>query len=104
MRLPNKLDYWGYPNARAHENQIYFVFCDASPVGTAGIGRSRILSPVRTRAEAKEAEEIITAKVDLDRLKTMRERYDCSKWSERQPIGAKFIRDAGTLIRKSKFL
>ena len=74
---PNKLDYFGYPEARAHENQVYFVFCDAHSEEET-LGRSKILSPVKVLAEAR-GEEMISADLDLKKLDGWREIYDCWK-------------------------
>lgn len=65
------------PQVRAFENQIYFVLCDAYTDETAS--RSRICSPLKVLAEAKVAEEIITATVDMAELDELRNTYDCWK-------------------------
>ncbi|MBI4020285.1 MAG: carbon-nitrogen hydrolase family protein [Candidatus Aenigmarchaeota archaeon] len=73
---PDNPDYFGYPSARANENQVYLVFCDAFSKET--VGRSKIVSPVKVLAEARE-EELISADVDFDELETLRQKYNCWK-------------------------
>jgi predicted amidohydrolase len=65
------------PRVRAFENQIYFVLCDAYTAETAA--RSRICSPLKVLAEARVAEEIITATVDMAELEKFRKIFDCWK-------------------------
>ncbi len=73
---PNKTPYFGYPEARAHENQIYLVLCDAHSEET--LGRSKILSPVEILAEAN-GECMISADIGIPKLGGLREQFDCWK-------------------------
>ncbi len=69
-------NYYGLVNARAFENQVYFVMCDAFSPETSGT--TRICSPVREISRSK-GEKLITAEISLNKLKSLRKRYDCWK-------------------------
>ena len=74
-----KADYYGYPYTRAHENQVFFVMCDAHPNKTNNyetLGRSKILSPVVVLAEARST-ELISADLNLSLLDSLRQKFDC---------------------------
>lgn len=64
----NGIDYRGYPQLCARENNAYVVFCDAYENET--IGKSRIVSPQGVRALATNKEMLITADLRLGELNT----------------------------------
>ncbi len=64
--------------ARAFENQVFFVLADSANEETAGA--SRIVSPVQTLARARE-EERVEAELDLTSLVGLRTKYNCGPQS-----------------------
>ena len=82
--------------ARAIENQVYVVHCSTVgdpklPISARGYGRSAIISPcdvgfpddgIVSEAKAHEA-AVITATVDVDRLRHIRKRGDATTSSDR---------------------
>jgi predicted amidohydrolase len=63
------------PRARAFENQIFFIFCDAATSETAS--RSIVCSPVDVVAQAKPGEEVFGVDLDISKTKSWRKLYDC---------------------------
>ncbi|MBI4170543.1 MAG: carbon-nitrogen hydrolase family protein, partial [Candidatus Aenigmarchaeota archaeon] len=71
-----------FPQSRASENQVYFIFCDAYADETSSW--SQICSPLFLVAEAGRKEEIIAADINLTDLKESRKTFDCYPRKEKK--------------------